>query len=889
MRASPPGPARRLLERVLRRDPAAPAILGDLHEDFDRIAASRGPGAARRWYVREALLLALGRVVRRGRPPRSIAGGSGPGRGRPGVLQDAGFAFRVLRRSPGFTLFTAAVIGLGVGAGTAVFSVLKPLMLAPLPFEDPASLVWISNEAPPGDHSLSAVTSRAGNLMDFRERAESFEGITGYNAFFEQSAYTLTGSGEPARLVGVGVAHDFLDVLGVRPLHGRGFTAEEGAHGGPPAVVLSHRFWRSHFAENPAIVGDAIVLNGVPRTVVGVLPPTFDFASIFTPGKRVDFLLPFPVSERTDGMGNTFSLIGRLRPGTTANAAQAELDAVIANIEREQPNRWGLGAVVMPLQARIAGPFRPALLLLAAAAGTLLLIVCVNVSNLILARSPGREREVAVRKALGATRGRLSRQLLFETLGIALAGAAIGSLLAWGATRIVSSTAGVAVPLLDDVRVDAWALLFATGVAVLTGLLVGAIPALRVHDAGEAAVLRAGGRGGSADRRARRLREGLVVAEVTLACVLLVAAGLLVRSFQAVLDVDLGFEPADAVAWQLNPSRDFDSRREESDYYAALTDRVAAIPGVEAVGLIDALPLGRVRSWGFSVEGVPEEEDTDDEMFPHMIDPGYLPAMGISLVAGRNIDRRDDDDAPGAMLINESGARRIFGDDDPLGRRIPLFGPYVFEIVGLVEDVLNVSPELGPGIQMYMPIAQMNDFRTLDMVVRSERPTDQVVAAVSAALREHDPAMPTGEYWTLESTVERAVSARRFTLGILSAFGAAALLLAALGIYGVLAQFVAERRVEIGIRMALGASARQVARSVLGRTLALTGAGLALGAVLALGGSRLLGSLLYGVTETDPPTFLATMLTLLVIASLAGALPALRAARTPGDRVLRVD
>lgn len=380
-----------------------------------------------------------------------------------------------------------------------------------------------------------------------------------------------------------------------------------------------------------------------------------------------------------------------------------------------------------------------------------------------------------------------------------------------------------------------------------------------------------------------------MVAEVSLACVLLVAGGLLVRSFRAVLDVDLGFEAADAVAWQLNPSDDFESRAEESAFYSLLTERVAAVPGVEAVGLIDALPLGRNRTWGFSVVGVPDEEDTDDPVFPHMIDAGYLEAMRIPLVAGRNVTRHDTDDSPPVILMNESGARRVFGEEDPLGRQVRLGGSDAWEVVGIVEDVRHISPETGPGIQMYMPMAQLNDFRTVDMVVRSRLPTEQVAAAVAATIAEMDPAMPTREFWTMASRVDRAVSARRFTLGVLGAFGAAALLLAGLGIYGVLAQSVSERRAEIGIRMALGASAPSVVRSVMGRTLTLAIVGIAVGAVLSLGSARLLGSLLYGVSATDPATFLGMALTLLLVAAAAGGLPAARAARTRGVRVLRAE
>jgi predicted permease len=656
-------------------------------------------------------------------------------------------------------------------------------------------------------------------------------------------------------------------------------------------VILSHGLWRRRFASDATVVGRSLTLNDRPHTVVGVLPPSFDFSSVFSPGVHVDVLLPFPEIAAGDPgfQGNRLHLLGRLRPGVTAEAAQAELDAILAALEQEQPDRWGLGADVTPLQAHIAGPFRPALLLLAAAAATLLLIACVNVSNLILARSPGRARELALRKALGASRGRLVRQLVLETLMISLAGAALGSSLAWGVTRVVSGQEGIRIPLLDGVGVDGPALLFAVAVAVLTGLLAGLVPALQVAEGGEASVLRDSGSGKSAGRRGRRLRETLVVAEVTLACVLLVAAGLLVRSFRAVLAVDLGFEATNAVAWQLNPSLTFGSHRERADFFAALAERVAAVPGVERVGLSDALPLlGSNRSWPLSVVGVPED-DTRNQVFPHVVDAGYLPAMRIPLLEGRNISGDDTEQTQPVVLMNASGARRVFGAERALGRRLRSWGDWEWEVVGIVQDVRHISPEMDSGIEVYFPLAQMPDCCPQHLVVRSQLPTTQVAAAVRIALHDMDPSMPTRELWTLQSTVDRALSARRFTLAVIGAFGAAALLLAGLGIYGVLAHSVAERAPEMGIRLALGASAPALVWSVMARTLVLAGMGTVAGALLSLMSARLLGSLVYGVAATDPATFLAGALILLGVAAVAGVVPATRAARTRGLAALRGD
>lgn len=886
---APPGLPTRLLERVLRDDPAGPAILGDLHEDFVRLYRTRGPVTARRWYWREALSLAASRTIHDlFRLTLGVFRMEGFIRLQ-GLGEDIRQAARAIQRAPMFSLFMALVVGLGVGAATGVFSVMKPLFIAPLPFQEPEALVWIANEARPGATSLSAVTSRARNLRDFRERARSFQGLTGYNAFSEQGAFTLTGAGEPERLVGFAVAHDFLQVLGVRPLHGRSFSREEGLYGGPRAVILTHGFWVRRFAGEVGIVGNAISLNGEPWTVAGVLPPSFDFSSVFTPGTPVDFLLPYPVSDETDRHGNEIFMIGRLGPGVTPQSAQAELDGVMAALQEEQPDRWGLGAQVTPLREHIAGPFRSAFYLLVAAAGTLLLIVCVNVSNLLLARSPRRAGEMALRKALGASQGRIARQLMLESLGISLLGAAFGGGSAWVAIRAVAGTTGMRVPLLDQVQVDGSALLVGTGVALLTGLVASLIPAVQVAEGGEASILREASRGSSASRRARRLRDGLVVAEVAMACVLLVVGGLLTRSFREVMNVELGFDPSNTVAWQIRPSQRFETLEEVESYFRALTRRVGEVPGVEAVGLIDALPLGRNRNWILRVPGVHAEGEPGVGFFPHLVGPGYLPAMKIPVVAGRNLSWDDGPDALQVFLINESGAERLFPGENPMGKKVSFGWPGERELVGVVRDVRHVSPEMGPGVQIYFPLNQVADFRTMDMVVRSRLSPEGTTTAVAAALRELDPQMPTREFWTVESTVQRAVSARRFTLAVLATYGMAALLLAGLGIYGVLAQSVAERRPEIGIRMALGASAGNVIRDVVGRTLALTLLGIAGGTVLSIWSARFMESLLFGVNSHDPATYGSMVLILLGVAVLASLLPAMRAAGTRGAGVLRVE
>ncbi|MCG8460171.1 MAG: ABC transporter permease, partial [Holophagales bacterium] len=442
------------------------------------------------------------------------------------LSSDARYALRAVRKDLRLFGFSAAIIGLGVGACTAVFSLLSPLMVRQLPFEEPERLVWVAHRA--GDGGMSSVTSRTSNLRDFRALSGSFEGLTGYFAFFEYRTFNLLGVGEPERMVGVDVAHDFLDVLGVVPLHGRSFTEEEGAWGGPRAVLLDHGFWQRRFAADPSVVGTSVNLGGEPREIVGVLPPSFDFASIFTPHTRVDFLLPFPISDETDAWGNTLAMVGRLAPGATVTSAQADLERVIDGLQQADPERWGLGASVSGLQEHISGPFRAAGLLLAAAATSVMLIVCVNLSNLLLARGQERAREMAVRSALGAPRGRLIRQLLGESLILSSAGTLVGLLVGWGVVRFVTANPAIDVPLLRHASLDLTTLAFASALALVVAVLVGLVPALRVTRMGRD-VNRGAHRGASADRGSSRLREALVVAEVAMACVLLVLGALLLE------------------------------------------------------------------------------------------------------------------------------------------------------------------------------------------------------------------------------------------------------------------------------------------------------------------------------------------------------------------------
>ena len=792
------------------------------------------------------------------------------------LREDVRYALRRMRREPGFTAFAVLIIAIGVAAATTVFSVMSPLLLRPLPFREPDRLVWIANT---GQGGLSSRTSRTSNLRDYRERARSFEALTGYFAFFDYGGFNLVSDGgAPERLVGVGVAQNFLDVLGVRPLLGRNFTAEESVWNGRKAAILTHGFWVRRFGGDPRMVGRSITLNNEPTEIVGVLPPSFDFQSTFAPASRVDFLNPFPIANETDRWGNTLAIVGRLAPGATVASAQAELDQINARLQEESPQRWGLGAIVSGLRDHIAGSFRAPLLVLAAAAALVLAVGCANLSNLLLARAQQRSREMSVRSALGATRGRLLAQLLAESLILAACGGALGALLAFAVTRSVAGTSAVSIPLLRTVTVDGTALGFALAVTLLTGLVVGIAPALQVSQGRESGALNeAGGRGTSEGRRSTAVREALVVGEVALACVLLVGGGLLLRSFVRVMEVDLGFRAEGTVMWQLASQRNFANDTARVAFYDDLAARVAAVSGVDGVGISDTPPLGRNREWGLRAKGVTYEKGQAPIAFPRLVDSRYLQVMRIPLVAGRYFTPDDNARSTAVIVINRSAAERLFPGQDPIGRAVLLGGGREHQVVGVVADVRHQSLEKSSGLEMYIPYSQNTGFGTLSLVVRSRLPAASIAGGVKAALRAADPSMPTDDYQTLGEVVDRSISPRRFILQVLGVFAGTALLLAALGIYAVLSYSVSQRVREIGIRMALGEQAGSVRRRVVQRTLALAGVGVALGAVAAFAASRLIQSLLYGVEPGDAVSFAATALVLMAVAALAGYLPARRA------------
>jgi predicted permease len=804
------------------------------------------------------------------------------------MRQDLTYAVRGFRRDPGFTVIAVTILALGIGANTAVFSVVNPLLLRELPLRDASRLVWITNTTDTGDSGLSGVTHRVDMFEDLQRRNRSFERIAPYFAFFGFGSYKLVGDGRAERVSAVDVGPGFFELLGVQPAIGRLFTREELSLNGPHAVLLTHGFWERRFGADRSLVGRTIVISDTPYTVTGVLPADFDFASVFTPGIRVDVFVP-AVLDAMRQWGNVFAVVGRLRPGVTVAAAQRELDRLMPEISRAYP-QWGrTSAGVVPLEQHVTGRFTRALTVLWGAVGLVLLIVCVNLANLLLARTAGRRKELAVRMALGAGRGRVVRQLLTEGILLSLAGAALGVLAAQYMTSALRSSATLAVPLLAHVRVDAMALTFTIGLAALTGLAFGILPALRVSSRGPQDVLKEQGRGATDGRRHVWLRSALVVGEVALACVLLVGAGLLLRSFLALQRVELGFEPTRAFAVRVDSGPAL-TPAQAIILLEEATRRVAAIPQVQAVGLTDALPLDRNRSWPLRAVGQAYAPGEAPNPFVYIVGPGYFDAMGIPIRAGRDFSRQDASARPRVVIVNETLARRFWPGQQAVGRLVELNGDATrpVEVIGVVADVRQSSLEEASAPQMYFAHTQFGAAGH-DLVIRSTLAPGALASAVRATLGAIDRTLVTSEVRPIEALVERAASPRRFLLTLIAGFSLLALLLACLGIYGVVAYGVTERVQEIGVRMALGATALDVCRLVLGGTLRLAAAGVGLGLAASLLFVRVVESLLYGTSPTDVTTFGSTAAILLAVGLAAAAVPAIRAAGIAPMTALRTE
>jgi predicted permease len=789
--------------------------------------------------------------------------------------QDVRFAIRTLGRDRVFTLSAVAIIALGIGASATVFSVADALLVRPLPFRDPDALVWIANGTNGG---LSGQTAQVNHLVQLHELDGSFTDVAGYFAFYGIGDANLVRNGDAIRLSSLPVTQNFFSMLGVKPELGRSFTALESAADPTNVVMLSHAIWRSEFASDPAILGKSITVNNTPQTVVGVLPPRFDFGSVFAPGTRIDLFVPFPLTEGNDRQGNTLALIGRLKPGATMAAAAAELAVIAPRITAVHPDRNPFTPHLSTMRAHVVGQIHSALVMLAFAVGTVMLIVCANLSNLLLVRATARRKEMAIRAALGAGRRRLVRQMLTESVLLSATGAVIALLLAILGTRTIARLHTVNLPLLSDVRIDASAFAFIVILATLAGLLFGMAPALQLSELAVHDALKASGRGSTESRRGRRIRTMLVVSEIALACMLLVGSGLLIRSFLRVLDVDLGFRPEMVTAIRIDPDQHvLDSQSRFSAYVNEALQLTKALPGVQAAAIADGLPLGKNRTWGVQALGQATKDGHNATAYVRLTSDGLVSAMGMRLVSGRDIAATDDSASEPVVMINESLARALWPGQEAIGKIAMI--DTTRRVIGVVGDVRHLSLDQASGYEFYIPFRQIVDYPIVDLIVRSRLPATTLAKSIRSALAPIAPNVALNEVQTLGEIVDRSVSPRRFFTMLLGAFAAFALGLALLGIYGVISYTVAHQQQEIGVRMALGASQGIVQRKIIRETLELAIVGILLGTGASWIAAKLLRSQLFGVTSTDPATFIAMIVIVIAVALLSGYLPARRASR----------
>jgi len=827
------------------------------------------------------------------------------------LLQDLKYTLRTLGRDPGFTAVAVLILALAIGANIAVFSVVDTLMLRPLPFQNAQQLLWIA--PPPTKCGLSCATYSTDAYDEFRAGSRSYQDVTGYFAFSSSDNLSLKLGSAPITATSIDVIANFFQMLGVQPAMGRTFTADDARNGAAPVILLSDPWWRRQFNADPNIVGKTFDMNGHQTTVIGVLPASFDFGAVFAPGTKVDAITPLNLYGPPRDWGNIITMIGRLKPGVSLAQAREDADRVAPNMcwNNKRPGSCGSyarhndtgGVVPVPLKDYVSGKLRRSLVVLWSAVGAILLIACVNLSNLLLARSAARSKEFAMRGALGASRGRIVRQLLTESLVLSGAGALLGILLAVTLISWLAHQGAIALPLLSTLRFDGaslgWTVLIAVSAAVLFGLM----PGLRMAGGNLHETLKDTSAGSGQSRKHERTRSVLVVTEVALACMLLVGAGLLLRSFMHVLDVDLGFQPERAAAIKVeyddNVPGDKNgdlSAQKRAVIFQQILARVSAIPGIEAAGFVDYLPLSQNRAWGLPFpKGVRRPDNINNGPLVYVVTQGYLHAMG-SRLRGRDFAWSDGPHSQNVVLINDSYARFLAGyahwpNNDAVGQIItndPSDPKNDLRVIGVVDDVHEENVDGDAGWQIYYPATQASPSGA-ELVVRTTLPPATLGASVLRTLRDLNPKQPLAEFRPIQSLVDHANSPRRFFMLLVAAFAGLGLLLASLGIYGVISYTVTRQTSEIGIRMALGASAGLVQRQVLVGTLRLTLIGVVLGAAASLATAKLIASLLYATSPWDGVTYIAMALALLGVAAFSGYIPARRASRISPMVALRAN
>ncbi|HYY56574.1 MAG TPA: ABC transporter permease [Pyrinomonadaceae bacterium] len=808
------------------------------------------------------------------------------------LWQDLRYGLRTLSKTPGFTLAAVLALALGIGANSAIFSVANAVLLKPLPYSEPERLVMIWGDLfKPG---LDEIGASAPEFNDYREQGHVFESL----ACYTEGGFNLSGEGEPERISGAYVSADLFPLLGVGPTLGRTFAVEEDQPGRDQVVVLSHSLWQRRFAADRSIVGKTVGINGKSMTVVGVMPSAFQF-----PDREVEIWKPLALdaedrSEQSRG-SHYLNVIARLKPGVSVEQAQAEIKGIAERIRQQHPDQYdnGFGAKIVSRHEQVVGPIRPVLLILLGTVGFVLLIACANVANLLFARAATREREMAIRTALGAGRWRIVRQLLTESLLLSLAGGAGGLLLAlWGVDLLVA-LAPVDIPRLSEVRLDGRVLGFTLLVSLLTGGLFGLAPALRLSKPDLQESLKDGARGAGEGFRRQRMRNLLVVSEVALSLVLLIGAGLMIRSFLQVQKISPGFNPDRVLTMRLSlPQSKYAEAKQQRAFFEQLTARVSALPGVESVGAVNFLPMSKSGNmWSFAIEG--RGNAVGPNLHFRMISPDYFRTLSIPLDRGRQFTEQDREGAPPVAVINETMARTFFPGEDPLGKRIKLASmtsPFPWlAVVGVVGDVKHYGLDEETKPELYVsylqPLLPNFNVSSLFLAVRTTAEPAGLAAAVRREVAVLDKDQPVADIKTMEERLSESVAPRRFNMLLLAIFAALALILAAVGIYGVMSYSVTQRTHEIGVRMALGAQGSDVLRLVVGQGMILALAGVALGLLGAFALTRVMKTLLFNVSASDPLTFAGVAFVLSAVALLACLIPARRATRVDPMEALRYE
>jgi predicted permease len=816
---------------------------------------------------------------------------SGRARLRPEVVAaDVRYALRTLRKNPGFTAVVLLTLALGIGANAAIFSVVNGVMLRPLPYRDANRLmvIWGDLHRP----GVGEIPTSAGEYVDYRDRSRAFEQLAAYDTL----GFNLTGNGGPERVEGAVVTASLFSLLGVSAQVGRTFLAEEEQPGRGDVVMLSHALWTRRFNANPAIVGQSVQLDGQPARVVGVMPAAFHF-----PDRAIEMWKPMvfdaeAVSDNNRG-SHGYTVLARLKNGLTGEQAHADLARVTATFKAEHPGNYrnGFSATLRPLRDEIVGDTSRPLLVLLGAVALVLLIACANVANLLLARAASRRKEIAVRTALGASRGRLVRQMLTESLLVSAIGGAIGLVLAaWGVDVLIAA-APDSIPRLQEVGVDRHVVLFTAVASLATGLVFGIAPALRAARSSPNDALKEGGRSsdGGTHRRAGRL---LVISEVALSLILLIAAGLLMHSFARLQDVAPGFDSGGLVTLRLSlPQTRYTTFQKGEAFFDGLFANLRRHPDIRAASAVDLLPFsGFGGSRTFHIEGREEkrpEDQTEEQL--RLVADGYFAAMRIPMLKGREFTERDSLGRPRVAVVNEALARKHWPDASPIGKRLSFStdDPQWYEIVGVAGNIKHRGLDARDRPELYVPYRQPLfagwTVRPMYVVVRTTAAPAAAIAAVRREIARLDRDQPVSDVRTMDERIDHSLSSRRFSMVLLSAFALLALTLAAIGIYGIVAYSVTERTREIGVRLALGAQRRDVIGMVIRQGMTMAGAGTAIGVLAALLFTRLMSSLLFGISPADPMTFLVIPLLLIAVAFAACYVPARRATRVDPLQVLR--